>query len=112
MVLLAFVACTEKKADENATEQTTKEVVVEEIEGYEQVVSTWFEKEVINDEDIQAINDKIQEMKEKISEKDITEETKTKLEELVKKLEDLKDKTAEKIQDLKDKAEEKVDGMK
>ncbi|MBI9030899.1 hypothetical protein JEZ13_02685 [bacterium] len=95
IVLLALVACTKEQSSEEATEQTTKEAFVQEIQDYEKDVTTWFEKEVINDEDVQAINKKIEEMKEKIADEDIVEETKVRFEELIQKLEDLKEKLKE-----------------
>lgn len=107
MVLLAFVACTKEQAQEQTDEQiqeVTEELTIEQvIKGYEEDVTTWFQKEVLTEEDVTAINEKIETMKNKISEEDILEDAKTQIEGLLKKLEDLKTKAQmkERFEELK-----------
>lgn len=103
MVLLAFVACTNKEvqeqttdqAKEQVTEETQEQTIEEVITGYENDVTTWFEKEVITEEDIAVINEKIETMKNKLSDEDILDDARATIESLVQKLEDLKAKIKE-----------------
>lgn len=105
IVLLAFVACTKEQTNEQTDNKSVKEM----IEGYQNDVSTWWEKEVINNDDVEAINEKIQEMKEKVSDSSIAEETRNEIEDLVRKLEDLKEKAKDKTEEVADEVEDAAD---
>lgn|SRR5690554_485214 len=105
IVLLALGACAKQKTKDESLNDTiegykkdVKETVEnlekdakKTLEKYEKDIAAWFEKDVINNEDIKAIDQKIEEMKEKIADADVLEKTKEKYKEFINKLEDLKE---------------------
>lgn len=105
ILLLALGACVKQKTKDESLNDTidgykkdATEAVEDlgkdakkKLEEYEKDITTWFEKDVINNEDIKAIDQKIEEMKEKIADADVLEKTKEKYEEFINKLEDLKE---------------------
>lgn len=88
MVMLVFVACTK----DQTKAQDAKKSIEETLKGYEKEVTDLIENEVVTEENIEKLNEKLDELINELEDEEILEKAKEKSEDLLEKI---KEKAAE-----------------